>query len=235
VSDEERQKINFQIFWRGDTYWLLGLTIFIFLLEKNPKWRHLHSSSTKNEASHGCGGSLPGVGAPTCPMATRSNRYSYSINSMRQNSIKLSVLRSDCSNIPNSNGNNGSGSSKDSQYSKNDDSKQEDYDDNEKEHQHQQQQDTIRGRIWQILANGQEVSLSQLSLLLGGGIPKSEIRHHLSHVKKQAKTFGNKSTAWRIRRGVGSESAADTTRVRLEERPGYHGKRRETFVRLRRG
>jgi hypothetical protein len=114
----------------------------------------------------------------------------------------------------------------------------------EEQDQQQEPQDTIliRVRIWQALANGQEYSLSQLSLQLSGGITKSELRHHLSHVKKQAKTFGNKSREWRTRRGVESDGNDDNQpssslkkQIRLEERQGQVGKRREIFVRLRRG
>ncbi len=96
-----------------------------------------------------------------------------------------------------------------------------------------EQLDTIRVRIWRQLADGKELSLSQLSNAVGER-RLGELRSHLTHVEKQAKTIRNKSDEWRIRRGlspvVGNNGKADAPRkMKLKFRKG---KKNETFVRI---
>ena len=64
-----------------------------------------------------------------------------------------------------------------------------------------EEKDTIRVRIWRALASGNELSLSQLCKEVGER-NRSNIKSHLVHVEKQAKTIRNKSDEWRIRRGL---------------------------------
>ena len=64
-----------------------------------------------------------------------------------------------------------------------------------------EEKDTIRVRIWRALASGNELSLFQLCKQVGER-NRSDIKSHLVHVEKQAKTIRNKSDEWRIRRGL---------------------------------
>ena len=89
--------------------------------------------------------------------------------------------------------------------------------------------DTIRVRIWQALAPGDELSLSQLSKAVGER-HLGELRPHLTHVERQVKTLGNKSNEWRIRRGlppVGDGGQQKKLRIKFRK-----GKRNEVYVRL---
>lgn len=61
--------------------------------------------------------------------------------------------------------------------------------------------DTIRVRIWRALAKHGELSLKELGSLVGER-HLGDLQSHLAHVSKQAKTFGNKSNEWKIRRHV---------------------------------
>ena len=63
------------------------------------------------------------------------------------------------------------------------------------------QDDTIRVRIWQILAKGDEISLKDLCAQIGER-NLNNLRDHLQHVEKQAKTVSNKKPVWRQRRGL---------------------------------
>ena len=90
--------------------------------------------------------------------------------------------------------------------------------------------DTVRVRIWRQLADGKELSLTQLSNAVGER-KLGNLRSHLTHVEKQAKTIRNKSDEWRMRRGlspVGSESGAPR-QMKLKFRKG---KKNEMFVRI---
>lgn len=90
--------------------------------------------------------------------------------------------------------------------------------------------DTVRVRIWRQLAGGKELSLTQLSNAVGER-KLGNLRSHLTHVEKQAKTIRNKSDEWRMRRGlspVGSESGAPR-QMKLKFRKG---KKNEMFVRI---
>jgi len=90
-------------------------------------------------------------------------------------------------------------------------------------------EDTIRVRIWRALADGEELSLSKLSNAVGER-RRGELRSHLAHVERQAKTLRNKSDEWRIRRGLPPASKGVTSkRVRLKIRKGT---KNEMFVRL---
>jgi len=74
--------------------------------------------------------------------------------------------------------------------------------------------DTIRVRIWRALSPGEEMSLSQLSAAVQSlstnnpdqqdqpPLSQSDLRHHLKHVERQARTISNKSIEWRKRRGL---------------------------------
>lgn len=95
--------------------------------------------------------------------------------------------------------------------------------------------DTTRVRIWNALvaANGEEVSLKQLGAMVGER-NMGDLRSHLKHVEKQAKTFGNKSDVWKQRRGLVAECGSDTNRspiqkLKLKIRKGERGM---TFIRL---
>ena len=67
----------------------------------------------------------------------------------------------------------------------------------------EEEKDTIRVRIWKALAssNGNEITLTQLCKLIGVR-NKGDVRSHLIHVERQAKTIQNKSNEWRVRRGL---------------------------------
>jgi len=75
--------------------------------------------------------------------------------------------------------------------------------------------ETIRVRIWQALASGEELSLQELSKAVGVN-SFGDLRSHLRHVERQASTLGNKSEAWRRRRGL--PEALRTNRLRLQKR-----------------
>ena len=62
--------------------------------------------------------------------------------------------------------------------------------------------DTVRVRIWKALASAdKELSLKQLGAIVGER-HLGDLKSHLVHVEKQAKTFGNKSREWKERRGL---------------------------------
>lgn len=67
----------------------------------------------------------------------------------------------------------------------------------------QDDKDTVRVRIWRSLAtnNGQELTLQQLGVMVGER-NLGDLRSHLTHVERQAKTFRNKSDEWKKRRGL---------------------------------
>ena len=105
-----------------------------------------------------------------------------------------------------------------------------------------EEKDTIRVRIWRALASGNELSLSQLCKQVGER-NRSDIKSHLVHVEKQAKTIRNKSDEWRIRRGLlsiekksdnmqcGDDSGAvfGAKKLRLKRR---RGAKNEEYIRL---
>lgn len=91
-----------------------------------------------------------------------------------------------------------------------------------------EQKDTIRVQIWRTLSTGDELSLSQLSKAVGER-RRGELRSHLTHVERQAKTLGNKSDDWRIRRGLipTSEGGSKNMQVKIRK-----GRKNETYIRL---
>ena len=106
-----------------------------------------------------------------------------------------------------------------------------------------EEKDTIRVRIWRALASGNELSLSQLCKQVGER-NRSDIKSHLVHVEKQAKTIRNKSDEWRIRRGLlpikkksddnmqcgdGSGAVFGAKKLRLKRR---RGAKNEEYIRL---
>ena len=66
---------------------------------------------------------------------------------------------------------------------------------------HEEEEDTIRVKIWRALASGEEMRLSELGNTVGER-RMGELRSHLVHVERQAKTLRNKPDEWRIRRGI---------------------------------
>lgn len=91
--------------------------------------------------------------------------------------------------------------------------------------------ETIRVRIWRALADGEELSLTQLSKIVGER-RLGELRSHLTHVERQAKTLGNKSNEWRLRRGlvpIEDDFSVQRKRLRIKMRKG---KKNELFIRL---
>jgi hypothetical protein len=68
--------------------------------------------------------------------------------------------------------------------------------------------DTIRVRIWRALAKHGELSLKELGSLVGER-NLGDLQSHLTHVSKQAKTFGKKSNEWKMRRNVLFESSSN--------------------------
>ena len=94
----------------------------------------------------------------------------------------------------------------------------------------EEEEETIRVRIWRILADGKERTLQELGKAIGH---HRDLRSHLKHVARQAETLQTKSRDWRIRRGLPAEAKGDLPRmdkIRLTMRKGK--RRKETFVRL---
>jgi hypothetical protein len=87
--------------------------------------------------------------------------------------------------------------------------------------------DTVRVRLWRALADGTERSLAELATTLGE--TRSDLRFHLTHVEKQAKTLQNKSPEWRERRGFSNNGSS--SKIRLTKRIGG-GKRKEVFYKI---
>ena len=67
----------------------------------------------------------------------------------------------------------------------------------------EEERDTIRVRIWKALSSsyGEELSMRQLGSIVGER-RIGDIKSHLVHVEKQAKTIGNKSQEWKQRRDI---------------------------------
>mmetsp|Transcript_29313 Transcript_29313/g.62234 ORF Transcript_29313/g.62234 Transcript_29313/m.62234 type:complete len:171 (+) Transcript_29313:128-640(+) len=96
--------------------------------------------------------------------------------------------------------------------------------------------DTIRVRIWRALASGDEITMTELSNRVGER-NRGNLRSHLVHVERQAKTIGNKSSEWRERRGLpplaktgeSGGPGGGPKRLRLKMR---RGAKNEVFIRL---
>lgn len=90
-------------------------------------------------------------------------------------------------------------------------------------------EETIRVRIWRALADGEELTLQELGKAIG---LHRGLRSHLKHVAKQAETLRNKSSDWRMRRGLPADATEipKIDKVRLKMRNGK--RRNETFVRI---
>ncbi len=91
----------------------------------------------------------------------------------------------------------------------------------------QEVEDTIRVRIWRALATGDELTLKKLGSLVGER-QLGDLKDHLSHVEKQAKTLKNKSQKWRERRGL-SSTDRKVEKLRLITR---RGKKNTIFIKL---
>ncbi|MGK3740261.1 MAG: hypothetical protein ACI8RD_006243 [Bacillariaceae sp.] len=91
--------------------------------------------------------------------------------------------------------------------------------------------DTVRVRIWRALASssGEEITLKQLGGMVGER-RLGELKSHLQHVTKQAKTIKNKNVKWRERRGLSmyyDTKRIDKLRIRIRR-----GKNNDVHVRL---
>jgi hypothetical protein len=86
--------------------------------------------------------------------------------------------------------------------------------------------DTVRVRIWRILMENGEMSLKDLSRAVNE--KPTDVKFHLQHVEKQAKTLANKSSEWRERRGI----PAGTRTVKVKKRLAGNGKRKDLFIKL---
>jgi hypothetical protein len=91
---------------------------------------------------------------------------------------------------------------------------------------HDDELDTVRVRIWRILMENDEMSLKELSRAVNA--KPSDVKFHLGHIEKQAKTLANKSSEWRERRGI----PTGTRTVKVKKRLASKGKRNEVFIRL---
>ena len=75
--------------------------------------------------------------------------------------------------------------------------------------------DTTRVRIWRVLASGEEHSLKQLGAAVGErGL--GDLKVHLQHVEKQAKTLKNKNEKWRERRGLPTTNVKAVNKLRIK-------------------
>jgi hypothetical protein len=87
-------------------------------------------------------------------------------------------------------------------------------------------EDTIRVRIWKALASGEELTLKQLGAAVG---EHNDLKSHLTHVGKQAKTLKNKSIKWRQRRGLPTDNVQKINKLCLKMR---RGNKKELYVKL---
>ena len=88
---------------------------------------------------------------------------------------------------------------------------------NQDEHDEQpNEQDTIRVRIWQALSSNGELSMKQLGTIVGER-RLGDLKSHLTHVQRQAKTFGNKSKEWKERRGLKDGVKGVKIKTRVEK------------------
>jgi len=93
---------------------------------------------------------------------------------------------------------------------------------------HEEKRDTVRVCIWKALASGKELSLKELGALVGEG-RQGDLKAHLLHVEKQAKTLKNKNVNWRRRRGISTTNIKKTNKLRIRTR---RGEKNQVFVRL---
>ena len=91
-------------------------------------------------------------------------------------------------------------------------------------------EDTVRVRIWRVLASsyGEELTLKQLGSMVGER-RTGELRNHLQHVEKQSKTLKNKNTEWMERRGLSVllKKRPDKLKIQLRK-----GKKNEVYIKL---
>ena len=98
----------------------------------------------------------------------------------------------------------------------------------EKEEVKGEELDTIRVRIWRTLSSGEEMTLKQLGIAVGER-RLGDLKSHLVHVEKQAKTLKNKNTEWKERRGLSQIDTKKLNKMRIKMRKG--GKN-DVFIRL---
>ena len=95
---------------------------------------------------------------------------------------------------------------------------------------HPENEDTVRVKIWRALVSskGEEMTLKQLGAIVGER-RTGELRTHLQHVEKQAKTLRNKNSEWRERRGLSrvESKAHDKIRIRIRR-----GKKNKVYIKL---
>mmetsp|Transcript_1782 Transcript_1782/g.3148 ORF Transcript_1782/g.3148 Transcript_1782/m.3148 type:complete len:191 (+) Transcript_1782:26-598(+) len=72
---------------------------------------------------------------------------------------------------------------------------------------------TSRIRLWRMLTSGEYHTLS--SLAQGTSLSIQEVRHHLEHVIKQARSLKNKSPEWRARRSIPADWDVSSVRVQV--------------------
>ena len=72
---------------------------------------------------------------------------------------------------------------------------------------------TPRVKLWRALCEGEAHSLG--SLAQSAGLSAKEVRHHLEHVAKQARTLKNKSADWRSRREIPAHWDPSSVRVQI--------------------
>lgn len=81
------------------------------------------------------------------------------------------------------------------------------------------EQDTTRVRIWRALASRKELTLKQLGAAVGER-RQGDLKAHLQHVEKQAKTLKNKNAEWRERRGLSATDTKKVNKLRIKTRRG---------------
>jgi len=97
----------------------------------------------------------------------------------------------------------------------------------EGEDKEEDDRDTVRVRIWRALASGEELSLKELGVATKER-SRGDLRAHLRHVEKQAKTLRNKNMEWRKRRGLPTENVKIVNKLRIKTRLV----KKEMYIRL---
>mmetsp|Transcript_20977 Transcript_20977/g.44269 ORF Transcript_20977/g.44269 Transcript_20977/m.44269 type:complete len:155 (+) Transcript_20977:134-598(+) len=95
---------------------------------------------------------------------------------------------------------------------------------------HPENNDTVRVKIWRALVSskGEEMTLKQLGAIVGER-RTGELRTHLQHVEKQAKTLRNKNVEWRERRGLSGVESKPDDKIRIRIR---RGKKNKVYIKL---
>ena len=86
-------------------------------------------------------------------------------------------------------------------------------------------EDTIRVRIWKALdSSNKEMTMKELGNIVGER-HLGDLKSHLVHVERQAKTIGNKSKEWKHRRGllIIGGNKRKRRQVEIKKRKGKNG------------